>query len=119
MRIIILSLSYFNSTNRLRFSIQPYTCEMELDAEACIKNNIHNRTTEDIYKACKEYKETPAHYVKIDYSYLLKPVEEVADTKTDGSSDKGQEKEVDAADKSNEAAIELIDSSGEVRTLFD
>lgn len=92
---------------------------MELDVEACIKNNIHNRTAEDIHKAFKEYKQTPAHYVKIDYSYLLKSVEEVVLVTTECLSDKGQDKEVDAADISNEAAIEVIDSSGEVRTLID
>lgn len=92
---------------------------MELDVEACIKNNIHNRTAADIQKAFNEYKPTPAHYVKIDYSYLLKPADEVTDAKKDGASDKGQVKDEDAADKSNEAAVDVIDISGEVRTLFD
>lgn len=59
---------------------------MDLDVEKCVKNNIHERTVEDIERAYKEWKETPPHYIHLDCSSLLKPPAEEPD-KTEEISD--------------------------------
>lgn len=58
--------------NRLEFSNrkQPYTCEMPLDFQQCMKNNIHNRTAADIQKAIDEWIDAPPHYIQLDYRSL-------------------------------------------------
>ncbi|XP_055309199.1 probable serine/threonine-protein kinase DDB_G0282963 [Sitodiplosis mosellana] len=49
----------------------PYICEMPLDLEKCLKNNIHNRLEIDIRKAMEEWEMSPASYTVLDYDNLF------------------------------------------------
>lgn len=53
------------------FFLQPYTCEMPLDFQQCLANNIHNRTASDIQKAIDEWVDAPPHYIQLDYHSLV------------------------------------------------
>lgn len=105
--------------NKRLFSFQPYTCEMKLDVEECIKNDIHNRTAEDIRKAFRDYKDTPAHYVKLDYSYLLKPAEELTDATAKGSLDQEKKTGETSEGTLKDPTVELTDVSTEVCVQFN
>lgn len=50
---------------------QPFVCEMPLDLNKCLKNNIHNRTEMDIQRAIKEWNPTPSAYTILDYQCLF------------------------------------------------
>lgn len=95
--------------------MQPYTCEMEASAEECIKNNIHNRSAADIEKALRDWKVAPLHYVKIDYTYLLKKEEP-----TEVTESKNNDDGVDAATVENVAEEQTTSNvaEGEAETVI-
>lgn len=51
--------------------MQPYTCEMPLDLQQCLKNDIHQRSASDIQRAIEEWVDAPSHYIQLDYRPLL------------------------------------------------
>lgn len=48
-----------------------YICEMEMDAQICIKRNIHKRSEDDINRIVDYFEPTPSHHHKLDVSSLL------------------------------------------------
>lgn len=66
--------------------MQPFICELPLDLEKCLKNNIHNRTEDDIRKAINEWDPTPSSYTILDYQCLFNnadDTEEISDFEED------------------------------------
>lgn len=66
--------------------LQPYICEMPLDLEKCLKNNIHNRLESDIRKAIDEWAFLPTSYTVLDYECLFNSAddtEEISDVEDD------------------------------------
>lgn len=47
--------------------LQPYTCEMERSIQTCFRENIHNRSEEEIINIVDNWSNTPEHYLKLDY----------------------------------------------------
>ncbi|XP_060804052.1 myb-like protein AA isoform X2 [Amyelois transitella] len=50
---------------------QVYVCTMELDAHACYKRNIHNRSLEEIQVITSRFFPTPSHHIQLDPTTLL------------------------------------------------
>lgn len=67
--------------------MQPFICELPLDLEKCLKNNIHNRTRDDIRQAIDEWQPTPSSYTVLDYEFLFNSAddtEEISDIDDEG-----------------------------------
>lgn len=56
------------------FFKQPYTCELTINLQDCTKNNIHNRSKNDISQIIDSWTKTPDHYIKLDYATLMMPL---------------------------------------------
>ncbi|XP_069360058.1 YLP motif-containing protein 1-like isoform X4 [Maniola hyperantus] len=50
---------------------QVYICTMEMDAQSCLKRNIHNRSLEEIEVILSRFFPTPAHHIQLDATTLL------------------------------------------------
>lgn len=48
-----------------------YICELEVDLQTCINQNIHKRSEDDINRIIDYFEPTPSHHNKIDVSSLL------------------------------------------------
>lgn len=46
-------------------------CELPLNLQRCIKNNIHNRSVSDIRKSIDAWAPSPVSYTLLDYDCLL------------------------------------------------
>lgn len=60
---------------------QPLICELPLDVNQCIKNNIHNRTESDIRSSIEDLKSnpTPSPYIILDCEPLFNNADDVED----------------------------------------
>lgn len=93
---------------------QVYTCEMDLDVDKSIQNNIHNRLKADIVKAYHEWVAMPSHHLYLDCAMLLNPptVEkqslDMENISNDGDDDVVMQTEEDAVDddEDNDAVVE-------------
>lgn len=82
--------------SRLKFllnyiQLQPFVCEMPLDVEKCVKNNIHKRTEEDIRSAMNQWVPTPATYTLLEYDCLFNAenTDEISDMDEGDQDNKG------------------------------
>lgn len=91
----------------IELNFQPYICEMTLDLEKCLKNNIHNRLESDIRKEIDDWDTTPASYTVLDYECLFNTADD-----TEAISDVDEDK--DEIDESFDA-ISDEDNSNAVR----
>lgn len=69
--------------------MKPYVCELPLDLNKCLKNNIHNRTERDIQKAFNEWVPTPTSYTVLNYECLFNSAdntEEISDIEDEAES---------------------------------
>lgn len=48
-----------------------YICEMEMDAQLCIKRNVHKRSEDEINRIVDYFEPTPSHHHKLDVTSLL------------------------------------------------
>lgn len=70
-RITQMRLKTHISSNSYRTYLQPFVCEMPLDLETSLRNNIHNRTNDDIRRAINEWVPTPSAYTVLEYQCLF------------------------------------------------
>ncbi|XP_050432303.1 uncharacterized protein LOC126840529 isoform X2 [Adelges cooleyi] len=55
----------------------PYVVELESDVDSCIKNNIHNRTSQEIINIANSWVKTPHDQILLNIQSLLHPNNEV------------------------------------------
>lgn len=84
---------------------------MPLDTQQCLKNNIHNRSEEDIENCVKTWKTTPSHYLQLDYRPLFDK------NQVQGSDeDHGRPLELDTISDDDNDPVSLLKIAPEVRT---
>lgn len=110
--------------SRLKFllnkiQLQPYVCEMPLDVEKCVKNNIHKRTEEDIRSAMNQWVPTPATYTLLEYDCLFNSdnTDQVSDMDEGDQDDKGDTRDGISDDGNENAEKELDEFSGDDESM--
>lgn len=105
----------------MNLSSQPYICELPLDVEKCLKNNIHNRTEGDIRKAADEWIRTPSSYTLLDYDCLFAgadnmDMEEISDADEE-KDEQGDSLDAISEEENTNADKDLDELSGEDDTV--
>lgn len=92
---------------------------MPMDVEKCLKNNIHNRSAEDIRKAINQFVLTPATYTVLDYECLFHNADDTEEISDMDEERDGQGDSLDAIsdDENANADKELDEVSGEDETV--
>lgn len=110
--------------SRLKFllnniQLQPFVCEMPLDVEKCLKNNIHKRTEEDIRSAMNQWVPTPATYTLLDYDCLFNAdnTDEISDMDEGDQDGKGDSLDGKSDDGNANAEKELDEVSGDDESM--
>ena len=68
---ICVTLTGIRCNMYIKFLLQVYVCQLELDMHICIKRNVHGRTEKEIEELISGWEDTPSHHPMIDATSLI------------------------------------------------